>query len=600
MASITIPTFGGEVPRTMPRLLEITQASMAVNCQLQRGSLEPLAGPKKVADLERSSQTIFKHATDGWLSWPGTVDVVKSSVTDIAGETPLGHLFITGDRAYPTQYLAGGGIHRLGVPRPGAAPVVTVAKEAVEKTVACFAWGADTEGQIPPRYGYENTLAAIQEDNVDVAAFAESASDESDEPETSPTDSGISRSSAYCYTLVQSLADGIFKQESAPSPASDVVDVLDGDGVTLSGFEIPDLDGLTVTHIRLYRTASGTKTSEFHFLAELEVPVEEYVDTVHDADLSSDVLQTSAWDCIPDDARGLIHTDNGLYACFRGNELLVSEPFISYAFPTAYRLTTEDSIVALGYVDGTIIVLTTGRPYLAAGQEPESLQITHLPIEQACVSARSVGNLPGSVVYASPDGLMLFTSGNQTLLTGQTFTREQWQALQAETLVGTVHDGRYVAFFAGTNQGVLFSVGAKDVVRVQLPEGWTVRSVYHHSEDDCVYLSIDTPEGSAVYQWEAGAPLPYQWRSKPFFTSALTCPAAVRVEGDQTCKNAVSVSLFGPDGQWPRARLRLTDSRAKRLPTGRAEKLWSLELRGTATVYEARLGGSVEGLEYGQ
>lgn len=273
---------------------------------------------------------------------------------------------------------------------------------------------------------------------MDVAAFAESASEE---PETSPTDSGISRSSAYCYTLVQSLADGIFKQESAPSPASDVVDVLDGDGVTLSGFEIPDMDGLTVTHIRLYRTASGTKTSEFHFLAELEVPVEEYVDTVHDADLSSDVLQTSAWDCIPDDARGLIHTDNGLYACFRGNELLVSEPFISYAFPTAYRLTTEDSIVALGYVDGTIIVLTTGRPYLAAGQEPESLQITHLPIEQACVSARSVGNLPGGVVYASPDGLMLFTSGNQTLLTGQTFTREQWQALQPETLMGTVHDG---------------------------------------------------------------------------------------------------------------------------------------------------------------
>lgn len=148
------------------------------------------------------------------------------------------------------------------MPRPGAAPVVTVAKEAVEKTVACFAWGADTEGQIPPRYGYENTLAAIQEDNVDVAAFAESASEE---PETSPTDSGISRSSAYCYTLVQSLADGIFKQESAPSPASDVVDVLDGDGVTLSGFEIPDMDGLTVTHIRLYRTASRNQNQRVPF-----------------------------------------------------------------------------------------------------------------------------------------------------------------------------------------------------------------------------------------------------------------------------------------------------------------------------------------------
>lgn len=597
MPTITIPTFGGEVPRTAPRLLETTQASVAVNCQLQRGSLEPLAGPKKVVNLAQASQTIFKHATDGWLSWPGAVDVVKSSVMDIEGETPLGHLFITGDRPYPTQYLAGGGIHRLGLPRPGAAPLAAVAKGAAAKTVACYAWGADTDEQIPPRYGYEDTLAAIQEDNVSVAAFVDSASDE---PESSPTDSGISRSSAYCYTLVQSLADGIFKQESAPSPASEVVDVLDGDGVTLSGFEIPDMEDLHITHIRLYRTVSGTQSSEFHFLAELEVPVEEYVDTLHDADISSEVLQTSTWDCIPDDAQGLIHADNGLYACFRGNELLLSEPFIAYAFPTNYRITTEDPIVALGYVDGTIIVLTTGRPYLAAGSDPKSLQIIHLPLEQACVSARSVGNLPGGVVYASPDGLMLFTSGDQTLLTSQTFTREQWQALRPETLLGTVHDGRYVAFFAGSNQGLLFSIGAKDVVRVQLPDNWAVRSVYHHSEDDCVYLSIDTPEGSAVYQWEAGESLPYQWRSKPFFTSALTCPAAVRVEGEQTRKNVVSVSLFGPDEQWPRARMRLADNRAKRLPTTRAEKLWSLELRGTATVYEARLGGSIEGLEYGQ
>lgn len=121
MASITIPTFGGEVPRTMPRLLEITQASMAVNCQLQRGSLEPLAGPKKVADLERSSQTIFKHATDGWLSWPGTVDVVKSSVTDIAGETPLGHLFITGDRLTPRNIWPGAAFIAWACPDPRGA-----------------------------------------------------------------------------------------------------------------------------------------------------------------------------------------------------------------------------------------------------------------------------------------------------------------------------------------------------------------------------------------------------------------------------------------------------------------------------------------------
>lgn len=124
------------------------------------------------------------------------------------------------------------------------------------------------------------------------------------------------------------------------------------------------------------------------------------MDTAHDKDVPTDVLQTTLWDRIPDDAQGLIKTDNGIYACFRGNELLVSELFIPYAFPESYRLTVEDRIVALGHVDSTIVILTTGRPYLAQGAAPESLQLLHLPIEQPCLSARSVGHLPGGVVYA--------------------------------------------------------------------------------------------------------------------------------------------------------------------------------------------------------
>ena len=163
--------------------------------------------------------------------------------------------------------------------------------------------------------------------------------------------------------------------------------MLDGDGVTLTGFALPDLEGLTVTHIRLYRTVSGLESSEFHLV--VEIPVEEleaadwqYTDVLHDKDVSTEVLQTSTWDPIPDNARGLIKTDNGIYAAFRGNELLISEPFTPYAFPASYRLTVEDSIVALAHVDNTIVVLTTGRPYLAQGSVPESLALTHLPIEQ--------------------------------------------------------------------------------------------------------------------------------------------------------------------------------------------------------------------------
>ncbi|WP_297669735.1 hypothetical protein [uncultured Desulfovibrio sp.] len=599
MATIIIPTFGGEVPRTTPRLLEQTQAQAAVNCDLSRGALEPLRGPAKVADLAASARTIFKHDADGWLFWPSVVSVVKSAVLDIDGEAPLGHLLIPGVRPYPAQYRSAGIVCRLRLPPPATAPIVRIGGEAVLKTVRVYGFGADDSSGLPPRYGHEDGLPPLESSETAYVSAIGGASDTLFGDEESGIDSGISRSSSYCYTFVRILAGGIIQQESAPSPASAVIDVPDGDGVTVYGFEAPDLEDLGVTHIRIYRTASGEETSEFQFLVELEWPVDSYVDTKHDKDLSGDVLATTTWDAIPDDAQGIIKADNGIYAAFRGNELLLSEPFHPYAFPEAYRLTMEDAIVALAHTDNTIIVLTEGRPYLATGTAPESLQITHLPIEQSCMSARSVAMLAGGVIYACPDGLMLFSASDQSLITSDTWTREQWQSLNPGSILATVHDGRYVAFFEGTNQGFLFSIGAKDVVRVELPDGWQVRDVYHHSRDDCVYLSVDTPDGSAIFQCEAGEPLAYRWRSKLFFSSVLTCMSAARVEAQFRPRGSVKVAVFGPNQGRARMRCTVRDPRTKRLTTTRSEKVWSIEVSGLTPVFEIRMGGGVEEVERG-
>lgn len=505
-------------------------------------------------------------------------------------------------------------MYRLGIPRPAAALTLAAAAGAQLQETEGRAWSADHIAAAPARYGSESdALCGIIQDSdtakVEVlsrATLIEEGESEEEDNDTPITDSGIQRSTAYVYTYVQMLAGGVIQYESAPSPASEVIDVLDGDGVTLTGFALPDLEGLTVTHIRLYRTVSGLESSEFRLV--VEIPVEEleaadwqYTDALHDKDVSTEVLQTSTWDPIPDNARGLIKTDNGIYAAFRGNELLISEPFIPYAFPASYRLTVEDSIVALAHVDNTIVVLTTGRPYLAQGSVPESLALTHLPIEQACVSARSVATLPGGVLYASPDGLMLFSSNQQTLATDQTYSREQWQALGPERLMGAVHENRYIGFFEGTSTGILFHIGRADVTRLELPEEWKVRCLYHHSKDDALYLSVETPEGPAIWKFEAdnAAPLPYCWHSKTFFSSALCAMAAARVQGEMSPGNPVKMDIFGPDSVRQRETLFLTGDKAVRIRPTRAERVWSFCLSGTADVYEARLGGSIEGVENG-
>jgi len=601
VTTIAVTVFAGEMPRVEDRLLETQNAVKAVNCDLRRGGLRPLRGPGHVQDLENEAHTIFKHDVDGWLSWPGAVSVIKSAVRDVDGETPIGQLLITGDREYPTMHLAGGEVHRLGIPRPSRAPAVSTREGAAFLNTRVIGWTATDLSGAPARYGDNTGQPVADGSNTRVGAF----SDGGPSAPTS-TDSGISRSSAYCYTLIQRLAGGVLEYESAPSPPTDVFDVMDGDGVTLSDFDIPQLDGLTITAIRIYRTVGGEGSSNFRFVAEVGLyELEEtggvYADSKIDADISSEVLQTTIWDAIPEEARGLIGTDNGIYAAFRGNELLVSEPFIPYAFPAAYALTTEDSIVALSHIDGTIVVLTEGRPYLARGGMPESLELVHLPIEQSCVSARSVATMPGGVVYASPDGLMLFTSNEQTLITSQTFTRDQWQELGPESIIGTIHDGAYIGFFAGTNKGFMFHIGRADVVRLELDADVKVLALHHHSRGNAIYLSMQTKGGSGVWKFEAGKPLRYTWRSKVFFTSALTGMSAARVDGDQGISSAVRMRILaGKDMQRPRDELALTDTRAVRIRPTRSERLWGFELSGIAAVYEARIAGSVEGLEHGQ
>lgn len=586
MSTIRIPAFSGEVPRTEPRMLETTQAAVAINCDLRRGSLRPLKGPRYVAAAPSATRTLFKHDVDGWLTWNREVSVVKSAVVDVIGDTSLGHLLITGDREYPTQRFAGGATYRLGIPRPDTAPTVRVKAGAAAGTVTVHGFMAADGSDMPTQ---NSVLPDIgQQEGLSITALAVSSIDGI--PTVSDKDD-ISRSSSYCYTCVQSLQGGIYQQESAPSPASELLDVHTGDGVEVSGFSIPRLPGLAISAVRIYRTVSGNESAEFRFVAEIPVSQTSYIDVTHDKDVSSEVLQTTQHDPIPDDAQGLIKTDNGIYAAFRGNELLISELFMPYAFPASYRLPVEDRIVALAHVDSTIVILTTGRPYLAQGAEPESLQPLHLPLEQPCLSARSVASLPGGVVYASPDGLMLFTSANQSLLTAEVFTRDQWQALHPENLIGSILDGRYIGFFAGTNQGFLLDLGRKDRVRLEL--NGTVNALYHHVNDDCIYLAMD----AGIFQFEAGEVMPYHWRSKPFFTSALTGMSALRIEGEQGNAHAVTVSVFGP-GEKARQTLTLRDTRTHRIRTTRSEKLWSLELSGLCPVFEASMGASVEDVEH--
>lgn len=613
MATIVIQNFCGETPLVTPRLLESNQATLAVNCDLERGHLAALAGPAKVAELAGPARTIFRHKQDGWLAWDKAVNVVESAIPDAAGDPPLGQLFITGDRPYPTQYLAGGRVCRLGLPRPEKAPTVKVIRPLQAKTAKCLAWGGYHNTVAPERYGREEFLNSVNIVWKPVKARAPGWLDEASAvgadagpiaeimgwDEELITDCGMERACSYCHTYVRSLAGGVIRQESAPSPPTGLLHVPDGHGARLSGFAPPDLPEHGITHIRVYRSVAGMESSGFRFVAELPLPCTEYEDTAIDRNIGAETLRTSTWDMIPDDARGLIVTDNGVYAAFRGNELLLSEPYHAYAFPADYRLLVEDRIVALGHWGNVVAILTEGRPYLAVGDEPGQMRLMRLPWEQGCVAALSACHDEARLLYASPDGLAEMAGENLALATARLFAKEQWRELEPANILGAALDGEYIGFFSGTNRGFILGRDGRGIVRIRLPKDMKVLALYRHPVDDSLYLSIDGRDGAGVWQWEAGAELPYLWRSKPFFISRILSMRAARVEGEQTPCRRANIAIYGPDLRRPRQRLSLADTRSKRVQSMRAEKLWTIELSGTATVYEARLGTGVEELEYG-
>lgn len=535
MATISIPTFKGEQPREHKRLLSDGQAQVAVNCKFERGALEARKGMVAATVAAMTDRSFFRHEDLGWLKRSVVVDWTRSAVAN-----NVGHLFITGD-GYPKQLASGVSERRLGLPRP----------------------------TVPA------TLAVVG----------------------TATGQNIERSSSYVYTLVADLGvNG--EQESAPSPPTGIVDVKPGQSVALTGMSIPPVAGVVVTKFRFYRTVSGNTTAGFYYLGEIAVATTSFSDSIADKDMSTESLQTNNWDMAPDAAKGMIYADNGIYAMFSGNTLLLSEPFVPYTYPEGYRLNMADDIVALGQFDGNIVVTTLGRPYLVVGSAPESMQLIHLPFEQSCVAKRSLVSIPSGVMYASPDGLCIITASAQSVVTRSIYTKDQWQALSPSGLTSVYYEDKYIGFFVGTGKGLVIDFSASDVTEVDFGTGVKVWDLWVDAASDSLYMLVEEAGAMNIRRWEGStSPMSYRWRSKEFFTSVAVLPAVVRIEGEQDATHPTTVTLYS--GGVARQSVTITDTLPKRLFIGRSEKAWEIEVSGTKLLSEIRVSTSIEELENG-
>lgn len=549
---INLANMGGIAPMITPELLPDNMAQLANNAILHRGGVAPLKTPVTVATPTKSGtkKSIYRFGISQpegqyWFSWTTQVNVARGP---IAGDTTE-RTYFTGD----------------GTPKKTDFALAT--QSGTSYPVAAYDLGVPAP-----------TLAAIL----------------TQVPGTGPV---VQEERAYVFTNVTAWGE-----ESAPSPAS----LITATPTLIPHLNITDTIPAGQHNIvkrYIYRTVTSSSGTNYYWIGEIAAGVTTFEDNI-DVAAIGEPLATLDWDVPPDDLAGLVALPSGALCGFSGKEVCFSVVGAPYAWPMKYRLTCEYEIVAVAPLAQGVAVLTTGYPYFINTGEPESAQMIRMDDEQACISPRSVVPFMGSVIYASPDGLVSLSPAGASLLTEKLFDRDSWQALGPSSLFACKHDGRYYGFLT-TGGFVLDSSGNF------IPHDITATACYVDPVQDRMYLAI----GTNIQKWDSGTLKTSLWKSKRFnlgYPAGFSC-AQIKANGFEnlifkflaTVDNpsdaaniaADSGGLLVANGATLTHTQVITGPAPFRLPSGFVARLWEFEISGTDHWTVASIAGSMTELK---
>jgi hypothetical protein len=340
----------------------------------------------------------------------------------------------------------------------------------------------------------------------------------------------VSETRVYVYTHVSQF--GSFTEESAPSPASAEVSISDGQSVTLSGFAAAPILDYNITKRRIYRSATGTSSTSFLFVAEIDADATTYTDTVLAASLGED-LQTITWDTPPSNLAGLIAHPGNFLVGFSGRELCFSEINAFHAWPNQYRLNINAEIVGIGIFGQSIAVMTKGYPFIVTGITPEAMSAEKIPDLEPCSSKRSIASDNTGVFYASPNGVCVIGPGTAGLTTGNIMLRDDFTKFNPSSLRSVVYAGKYFGFFTDSTEIIKDGCFILDRTLPATPlslSSLTATAFFIAPETSDFYIAQD----GQVQLWEGDSlnNLPYEWLSKKFIFTQPTNLGAIEVNAD--------------------------------------------------------------------
>ncbi len=487
--TLGVTRFGGIRPRAAWHELSDGEATIAHDVKLRNGKLQPWRERKAAGLACGDAQTIY-YDGDVLLSWDACVEVTDYLVD-------FDRLYLTG-RADQPEVIVLDDNHEpvytyLGVPSPTSAPVLSADSPTMD-------------GSVQRALSYRT----------------------------------------YVYTYVNQ-----FGEESAPSPASAAVAVLDGGTVQVSGFVDPP-DGYGITEVWLYRTATAyreyavkeqqpltdyLKVTEFS-LEDLGVPLSSYTytDTLLEKYLGPAIV-TREYRVPPTAMRNIAYLrGTGVLAGTTANQVHFSAPYTPYNWPAEYDLTLPYNIVHAVACDSYYIVSTDSCPYVISGDGAcEARKCRSVSDVDALLPdigygyAHSAISTPFGMIYPSKDGLVLVNIRAQySILTSKWFSTDDWVKIRPET--ARLGYARGYLFCVTDALAFLLEIDGDTYNDMKLGELVTLSdnpvdmTTTHYGE----LMMLD--DDRLVYQWNAGSSWrTYRWESRELELGGSFSPTAAKV-----------------------------------------------------------------------
>jgi len=401
----------------------------------------------------------------------------------------------------------------------------------------------------------------------------------------------------WVMTFLTQVGDHV--QEGPPSPVSELLAIGSGEPVSITAIPTtPPVDGGTynITGKRLYRSnVDSSGSAAYQFVADLAVGDTTYTDSKRFSELG-EVLPSETWVKPPANMLGLTEMYNGVLAGISSNQVCLSEPFQPHAWPTEYRKSISYTPRALCAFGENLLVATEGPPSLIVGYDPGSMRTIPVELKSPCMSARSMVDMGDYAAYAGDDGIVLVSSGERGTVTEQLFTREEWKAINASTVIGAEYNGSYVGFYTelGTERGLGFVFDPKSQVSMWTPLDFGADAAWTDPKTGDLYIV----RNETIYKWDAddGARYPYRWRSRRFVAPRPCNPAFGRVLASEY---PVLLKLFAnPDPKqgddMVQVMMKSVQSSAPfTLPGNYLANAFEIELSGVQHVNEVAIASSV-------